>query len=91
VRDRQRFYHHRFVCFDETNTLRRVSRPFVLHDKGTEFAAGLAWHPDGQRLLISYGVADREAWIATVSADEVRESLEDAEDLQSAKALRAQT
>ena len=28
--------------------------------------AGLAWHRDGKRLLISYGVADSEGWIAAV-------------------------
>jgi len=82
-RDRRRFYHHRFVWFDETNRLCRVSRPFFFHKKGVEFAAGLAWHPDGERLLISFGVADTEAWIATVNAEEVRGVLEDAEHLPS--------
>ena len=81
----RRFYRHRFVWFDETNMLRRVSRPFFFHKKGVEFAAGLAWHTDGERLLISYGVADREAWIATASAGEVRSALEEAEHLLSGK------
>ena len=35
---------------------------------GLAFAAGLAWHPDGKRLLLSYGVGDKEAWIAAVDA-----------------------
>ena len=78
-----RYYQHRFVWFDETNTLRGVSRPFFFHKKGVEFAAGLAWHPDGKRLLISYSVADSEAWIATVDAAEVRGVLEDVEHLPS--------
>jgi len=83
-RDRLRFYQHRFVWFDETNSLRKVSRPFFFHRMGVEYATGLAWHPNGDRLLISYGVADSEAWIATVSAGEVRGVLEDAEYLPSA-------
>ena len=81
--DRRRFYLHRFVWFDETNMLRRVSRPFFFHTKGVEFAAGLAWHLDGKRLLISYSIADSESWIATVNAIDVRDVLEDAEHLPS--------
>jgi hypothetical protein len=69
--EKQRVYHHRFVWFDAASTLQRVSRPFFFRKKGIEFAAGLAWHPDGKRLLISYGVDDGEAWIATVVASEV--------------------
>ena len=81
--DRRRCYHHRFLWFDETNRLCRVSRPFFFHTRGVEFAAGVVWHPDGERLLISYGVADSEAWIATVNAAEVRDVLEDADHLPS--------
>jgi tetratricopeptide (TPR) repeat protein len=80
-RDNLRYYQHRFVWFDLTNQLRRVSRPFFFNQKGVEFAAGLAHHPDGKRLMISYGVGDREAWIATVDDGEVLRLLEDAEHL----------
>src|SRR5262249_43683464 len=75
--DEQRTYQHRFVWFDETKAIRRVSRPFFLSRKGVEFVAGLAWHPNGEHLLVSYGVADSESWVATVKADEVRPLLED--------------
>jgi hypothetical protein len=81
----RRFYQHRFIWLDDAGVLRGVSRQFVLHAKGVEFAAGLAWHPDGRRLLISFGIADRESWIATVEADEVRRVLEDVTRLRSAK------
>ena len=78
----QRYYQHRFVWFDTANALRRVSRPFFFHHKDrVEFAAGLAWHPDERRLVVSYGVGDSESWIATVGANEVREALEDVEQL----------
>jgi tetratricopeptide (TPR) repeat protein len=75
--DKQRIYHHRFVWFDESGVLSGVSRPFFFRKKGVEFAAGLGWHLDGKRLLISYGVDDGEAWIATVDADDVRSVLPD--------------
>jgi glycosyltransferase involved in cell wall biosynthesis/tetratricopeptide (TPR) repeat protein len=83
IRDGRRCYQHRFVWFDEANTLRRVSRRFFFHEKGIEFAAGLAWDPDRKRLMVSYGVGDSEAWIATVEPDEVRRVLDDVEHLPS--------
>ncbi len=76
-RDGQRFYHHRFVWLDAAYTLRRVSRRFYLNQNGIEFAAGLAWHPDGQRLMVSYGVGDCESWLGAVNADEVRSTLDE--------------
>jgi len=66
-----RFYLHRFVWFDRSGTLRRISPPFNLVRPGIEFAAGLAWHPDGKRLLISFGVADAEPWIGCLEAAEL--------------------
>jgi glycosyltransferase involved in cell wall biosynthesis len=81
--ERQRYYHHRFVWFDRDYALKRVSRPFYLNRPGVEFAAGLAWHRNHERLLVSYGVDDSEAWLATVAAEDVRRILEDAERLPS--------
>jgi FkbM family methyltransferase len=80
-----RAHNHRFVWFDESCALRGVSRPFFLQKQGVEFAAGLAWHPDCGRLIISYAVRDGKAWIATVDAAEVRAVLEDATRLPSGK------
>jgi hypothetical protein len=72
----RRFYLHRFVWFDAAGALKRVSRQFFFHKKGIEFAAGLAWHPNGKQLLISYGVDDGEAWIATIDAFDVQSIME---------------
>ena len=80
-RDKLRYYQHRFVWFNSSNRLQRVSRPFFFMQKGVEFAAGLARHPDGKGLLISFGVGDSEAWIALVEASDVRHLLEDVADL----------
>ena len=68
-------YRHRFVWLDRSWVLRGVSLPFFFIKRGLELASGLAWHPDGKRLLISYGVDDAQAWLATVDADEVRHAL----------------
>jgi tetratricopeptide (TPR) repeat protein len=81
VREGNREYRHRFVWFDSDLRLRRVTRPFHFHGHGVEFGAGLAWHPDDKRLIITYGVGDCEARIATVEAGDVRRLLDDAENL----------
>jgi predicted GH43/DUF377 family glycosyl hydrolase/tetratricopeptide (TPR) repeat protein len=80
----RRLYWHRFVWFDRADELRGVSRPFFFNKKGVEFAAGLTLLPDRKCLLVSYGVADREAWMARVDADEVAALLEDVDDIASA-------
>lgn len=84
--EKRRYYLHRFVWFDDAETLRKVSRPFFFDKKGVEFAAGLAWHPDESRLLISYSVTDSESWLATVDEAEVRSQLEDVDSLPSGAA-----
>jgi LPS sulfotransferase NodH/glycosyltransferase involved in cell wall biosynthesis len=81
LRGAERLYHHRFVWFDAATRLARLSRPFFLARHGIEFAAGLAWHPDSRRLVLSFGVEDRESWLATVAGEEVRAILDDARDL----------
>jgi hypothetical protein len=67
----KRYYQHRFVFFDATLEKCKISHPFVFNDKVIEFAAGMCWHPDGKRLIISYGFEDKEARIATIDAADV--------------------
>jgi len=62
----KRFYQHRFVWFDNAYKLTKWSLPFFFNEKGIEFAAGLTRCPYSGNLLISYGVDDATAWIATV-------------------------
>ena len=73
--DRRREYLHRFVWFDNSNALRRVTEPFYFLARGLEFAAGLAMRDDGETLIVSFGARDSEAWIATVSSEDVRAAL----------------
>lgn len=69
--DGLRYYQHRFVFLDHNMIVTGLSLPFVFQDRQIEFVAGLAQHPNGTQLVISYGVKDREAWLATVDIDEV--------------------
>jgi len=70
-RNGKRHYHHRFVWYDKDFVLQKISLPFYFFDKQIEFAAGMCYlAPD--KFLISFGVLDREAWLATVKISEVR-------------------
>ncbi len=71
----KRWYQHRFMYIDlgGEKPFTRLSLPFVFHDRVIEFAAGICWHPDEKRVLISYGREDKEAWIASVDAFELAE------------------
>lgn len=74
--DGQRAYEHRWVWFDAALRLRRMSPWFAFQAKQQiEFAAGLA--RCGDRLVVSYGVRDAEAWLVTVKEDDVDACLQD--------------
>jgi glycosyltransferase involved in cell wall biosynthesis len=72
--DAGRRYVHRFVRLDRDLAIDTVSDPFRFEHTGIEFCAGLA--RVGDRLLVSYGVEDREACVASVDLDEVVRFLE---------------
>ena len=70
------YYFHRFVWLNAEDKLRAVSRRFRFSDRHVDYCAGLSWHPDGERMVLSFAVCDVEAWLATVEAAEVRAMLE---------------
>jgi len=70
----QRGYEHRFVWFDNDLALRRWSQPFAFREpRAIEFAAGLA--VVGDRVVVSFGVRDAEAWLVELQADEIEAML----------------
>lgn len=69
--DGKRTYWHRFAWFEKDGMLRRLSLPFVFLDKQIEFCVGLCRHPNHKDLVISFGVRDAEAWVATIAIEEV--------------------
>jgi len=64
-----RIYLHRFVRLDKKFNVTAVSPAWVFASHGIEFCAGLA--RVGKKLVISYGIKDREAWIMKVDVKEV--------------------
>lgn len=74
----KRVYQHRFVHYPDARFLDQyhLSLPFVFEDVQIEFCAGLAEHPGHNNdLVISYGVRDERAMLATVSAYEISQML----------------
>jgi hypothetical protein len=69
-----RVYLHRFVRISEDFTVEALTEPFWFLDRQTEFVAGLAI--DGDRLLVSFGTLDRQAWIAQFDTDAVLRALQ---------------
>ena len=79
--DGGRDYAHRFVELDDKFHISRVSDLFHFVQSGIEFCAGMAILPanggDSEQLLISFGVADKEAWIARIKLSDVEAQLKD--------------
>ena len=75
-------YRHRLAWFDGDLRLRRFSPGWVFPSnaemeilRGYQFVTGLTWHPDERRLVMGFHVDEREAWIGTLDANDVREML----------------
>jgi len=64
-----RIYLHRFVLLDSKFNVTGVSPAWVFEHHGIEFAAGILC--DGDQVLISYGVDDKEACTMRVSIDDL--------------------
>jgi predicted GH43/DUF377 family glycosyl hydrolase len=66
-----RVYLHRFVRLDAEFNVTAVSASWVFAHYGIEFCAGLV--TENKDLVLSYGLKDREAWVARVKIKEVEE------------------
>lgn len=69
-----RTYLHRFVLMSRALRVIAMSRPFHFRKRGVEFCAGLA--VDGDRVVASFGVDDREAWLGVFRLSEILTGLE---------------
>lgn len=67
--EQQRTYLHRFVHLDRDFRVQSISEPFYFRKLGIEFCCGLAPDMERGRLLLSFGVEDSEAWIASVTIE----------------------
>lgn len=78
-----RRYFHFFVRFNAAGSPLTISAPFTLTGRQVEIVTGLAYHPDGKRLMLSYGRMDADPtmphqefpFIATIDFDDLRRVL----------------
>lgn len=69
--DEGRIYLHRFVKLDAEFHVTAVSPAWVFAHYGIEFCAGIA-REGKDRIVLSYGMQDREAWVVRVSVREIK-------------------
>nr|QBK92376.1 MAG: uncharacterized protein LCPAC401_00140 [Pithovirus LCPAC401] len=71
-----RIYYQRFVWLDDKMIMRYASTAFYFkQSRGLEFPAGMTLSNDGKKVLVSLGVNDSEAWIASIEFDVINEYL----------------
>ncbi len=70
-------YLHRFIMLDDHLSLAGISRPFSFTSDRIEFCAGMA--SQGGELILSFGVSDAAAGLATLAVDEALGLLESAD------------
>lgn len=70
-----RRYMHRFVLFDMYGRLSKFTEAFYIKDLGIEFAAGMALNPSTNEIIISFGIKDRESWLASFNINEIKKNL----------------
>lgn len=70
--DGRRRYMHRFAWYDRWGRLSKISPTFYIKKLGIEFSPGLAKHPNKDTIIVSFGLDDRESWLAELSANDLR-------------------
>ena len=70
--DFSRCYLHRFVFLDRDFTIQQTSKPFTYNHNGIEYCLSMTIDHAEKNLVMPIGIEDREAFILTVSLDEIR-------------------
>jgi len=70
--DDGRYYFHRFLQLDSDYQITHISSPFTYTHAGVEFCCGMTIDHSGSNLIMTIGVEDREALLATMSLDAIR-------------------
>ena len=71
----ERIYTHRFVFLDKEFKIQKVSRPFCFKHEGVEYCCGMTLDHEEKKLLITCGIEDSSAYIASVDVKTVRSVL----------------
>jgi predicted GH43/DUF377 family glycosyl hydrolase len=69
-----RMYYSRFVYMDNKYTIKKYSLPFLIVQKGIEYVAGMV--VDDNRIILGFGLNDREAYLCIMDTLLVNKLLE---------------
>jgi hypothetical protein len=67
------YYAHRLVRYGNSLEPLHAGREFYFFGEQIEFCSGLAQHGDGY--VMSFGVKDREAWLVSLTKNQVAQIL----------------
>jgi SAM-dependent methyltransferase len=76
--DNRRRYMHRFIWYDALGRVGRFTKSFYIDKLGIEFAAGIAKHPESGNIIVSFGLADKESWLAVFDQQSISDALQPA-------------
>lgn len=65
------FYYHRFLLFDESFNLLKSSSEFNFLTGNIEFATGLAYHSNSNNIIITFGFQDNAAFLVKTSLESI--------------------
>lgn len=76
VFDQKAFYMHRFLQLDRNFKIKSLSEPFFFKQKGVEYCSGMTYDHSGQKILLTIGVEDKEAYLVHFNLDLIKSMLE---------------
>ena len=74
--DRDSHYYHRFMVWDKKWNVVTYSDPFKFMDGRIEFCCGMAVHPDGDDVYVTFGFQDNSAYKLHIPAEHLNTMLE---------------
>ena len=84
--DEGRRYVHRFVLMDaQLSAVHAVSPPLTFQDQRVEFVCGMTASLDGQSVIVTLGVHDREAWLFVLSNSLLQQLLQPVPTIENAR------
>lgn len=75
MHDWKRRYVHRFVFFNKDLKMKKITESFCFQHIGIEFAPGLTIHPTNGKIIIGYGVHDKNSFLSIVDPEDIKKML----------------
>ena len=73
----RKYYLHRFVYLNKNFEVKKFSRPFTFKHKGVEMCCGMVINHEGDKLIMTMALEDREAYFALIDLETIRSLLKD--------------